>query len=94
MPFTLNVVSLLKMNSGVKSLKSVFIIGAEVPGIQAIEPMAIYYRGIVQPYEMTFNPNGARRFNTKIEAEAFRKSLQGAHRFSVVEHVIYRQIVK
>ncbi|GAB3550787.1 hypothetical protein [Spirosoma fluminis] len=82
------------MNSKLKSLKTVFVIGAEVPGTQAVEPMAIYYRGIVQPYEMTFNPNGARRFTTKIEAEAFRKSLQGAHRLSVVEHVIYRQVVK
>jgi hypothetical protein len=54
--------------------------------------MTVYYRGIVQPYEMIFNPNEARRFTTKIEAETFRKSLQGAHRFSVVEHVIYRQI--
>ena len=94
MPFTLNVESLSKMNSKVKSLKTVFIIGAEVPGTKAAEPMAVYYRGIVQPYEMTFNPNVTRRFTTKLEAEAFQKSLQGAHRFSVVEHVIYRQIVK
>lgn len=92
---TLNVANHSKKRARMpKPLKTVFIIGAEVPGTQAVEPMAVYYRGIVQPYEMTFNPNGARRFATKIEAEAFRKGLQGAHRFSVVEHVIYRQTVK
>lgn len=76
------------------SLKTVFILGAGVPGDQAAEPMAVYYRGIIQPYEMTFNPNGAKRFSTRAQAEAFRKTLQGAHRFTVVEHVLYRQIVK
>lgn len=45
-------------------LKTVFIIAAGVPGDKSVEPMAVYYRGIVQPYEMTFNPNGAKRFAT------------------------------
>ena len=38
-------------------LKTVFIIAAGVPGGKAAEPMAVYsvyYRGIVQPYQMTF----------------------------------------
>ncbi|RCR67029.1 hypothetical protein [Larkinella punicea] len=82
------------MNQPGKELKTVFIIAAGVPGDKSVESMAIYYRGIVQPYEMTFNPNGAKRFSTKAKAEAFRRTLEGSHRFTVVEHVLYRQIVK
>ena len=75
-------------------LKTIFVLAAGVPGDQSAEPMAVYYRGLVQPYEMTFNPNGAKRFSTRAQAEAFRKTLEGSHRFTVVEHVLYRQIVK
>lgn len=82
------------MNQPSKPLKTVFIIAAGVPGDKSAEPMAIYYRGIVQKYEITFNPNGARRFPTKVKAEAFRRTLEGPQRFTVVEHVLYRQVVK
>jgi hypothetical protein len=82
------------MNQPNKPLKTVYIIAAGVPGDKSAEPMAVYYRGIVQPYEMTFNPNGAKRFTTKALAESFRKTLNGPGRFTVVEHVLYRQIVK
>lgn len=75
-------------------LKTIFIIAASVPGDRSAEANAVYYRGIIQPYEMTFNPNGAKRFSTRAQAEAFRKTLEGPHRFTVVEHVLYRQVVK
>ena len=39
-------------------LKTVYIIAAGVPGDKSAEPMAVYYRGIVQPYEMTFKRAG------------------------------------
>ena len=81
------------MTQALKPLKTVFIIAAGVPGDKSAEPMAVYYRGIVQKYEMTFNPNGAKRFATKDKADAFRRTLEGPHRFTVVEHVLYRQIV-
>ena len=82
------------MSQLIKPLKTVYIIATGVPGDKSAEPMAIYYRGIIQPYEMTFNPNGAKRFTTKDKAEAFRRTLEGPHRFTVVEHVLYRQIIK
>lgn len=76
-------------------LKTVFILGAGVPGDRAAEPQAVYFARIHgTTYEMTFNPNGAKRFATKALAELFRKTLNGHHRFTVVEHVLYRQIVK
>jgi hypothetical protein len=46
------------MNQPGKELKTVFIIAAGVPGDKSVESMAIYYRGIVQPYEMTFKRTG------------------------------------
>lgn len=39
-------------------LKTVYIIAAGVPGDKSAEPMAVYYRGIVQAYEMTFKRSG------------------------------------
>lgn len=75
-------------------LETVFIIAAAVPGNKATEPIAVYYRGIVQPNEMTFSPNGTRRFTTRAQAETFRKESKDPHRFRVIEHILYRQIVK
>ena len=46
------------MSQPSKPLKTVFIIAAGVPGNKSTEAMAIYYRGIVQPYEMTFRTPG------------------------------------
>ena len=83
------------MSQVAKPLKTVFILGAGVPGDQAVESQAMYFVGFTSTtYQMTFNPNGAKRFTTKALAESFRKTLNGPHRFTVIEHVVYRQIVK
>jgi len=85
----------MTMNQAAEPLKTVFILGAGVPGDQAVESQAVYFVGFMNTtYQMTFNPNGAKRFATKALAESFRKTLNGSHRFTVVEHVVYRQIVK
>ena len=51
-------------------LKTVFILGAGVPGNQAVESQAVYFVGLMDTtYQMTFNPNGAKRFATKALAD-------------------------
>lgn len=90
------------MSQVIKPFKTVFIIAADVLGDNSIEPMAVYYRGIVQKYEMTFNRTGgpaqrSQGIRHKGQSRSLSPNARTALQLSNTREagaVLYRQIVR